>query len=146
MASGLNEYGYKKVKCFSYGKNNFESVASKRIAKQLDYDWKFINITHNKAKNFYLSKNYNEYIKYTNDGCVTLQYKVCMLYKLLESGYISKKDIIINGNSGILFLEDIYLKISFFKKFIIKSNNILSEALFNKHFEKVLQLGNLLAI
>ena len=55
--------------------------------------------------------------------------------KLLESGYISKKDIIINGNSEILFLEDTYLKISL-KKFIIKSNNILSEALFNKHFEK----------
>ena len=47
MASGLNEYGYKKVKYFflMVKKNNFESVASKRIAKQLDYDWKFINIT-----------------------------------------------------------------------------------------------------
>ena len=46
VASGFAYLGYKNVKCFSYGqKNNFESLISKKVAKKLGYDWKFIKLT-----------------------------------------------------------------------------------------------------
>ena len=53
IASGLKQYNYTNVKCFSYGlKNNYEAVASKKIAKALGFDWMFIEINQKKLKCF----------------------------------------------------------------------------------------------
>ena len=78
--------------------------------------------------------------------CKTTIQGLYAIDKLLEVMVIfQKKILLLMVIQEILFLEDTYLKI-FLKKFIIKSNNILSEALFNKHFEKRTTYGNLLAI
>ena len=142
IASGLRAYGYKNVKCFSYGrKNNFESLASKKISKKLGYEWAFVNITQKNVKNFYLSKNYNKYITDTNDGCSasTIQ-GLYAIDRLLSSGFISKKDIIVNGNSGD-FISGGHIPEKFlFKKVVIEENNILPNILFNSHYEKHYQL------
>ena len=102
IASGLKHFNYKNVKCFSYGiKNNYESVASKYIAKKLGFKWKFVKISYSSAKKFYKSKNYIKYITNSADGCATstIQGLYAIDY-LIKNKFISKKNIIINGNSG----------------------------------------------
>ena len=138
IASGLRAYGYKNVKCFSYGrKNNFESLASKKISKKLGYEWAFVNITQKNVKNFYLSKNYNKYITDTNDGCSasTIQ-GLYAIDRLLSSGFISKKDIIFIENSGD-FISGGHIPEKFlFKKVVIEENNIFPNILLNSYYEK----------
>ena len=66
---------YNNVKCFSYGlKNNYESNASKIIAKKLGYNWTFVEVNQRKAKKYYLSKEYKNFISNKVDGCASYKY------------------------------------------------------------------------
>jgi len=102
VASGLKDLNYNNVKCFSYGlKNNFESNASKIIAKKLEYNWEFVEINQSKAKNYYLSKKYKNFISNKVDGCAAISIQgLYAIDKLINDKYISNEDIIVNGNSG----------------------------------------------
>ena len=102
VASGLKDLKYNNVKCFSYGlKNNFESNASKIIAKKLEYNWTFVEINQSKAKNYYLSKKYKSFISTKVDGCAAISIQgLYAIDELIKDKYISKEDIIVNGNSG----------------------------------------------
>ena len=102
IASGLKEHKYSKVKCFSYGlKNNFESKASEIIAKKLGYEWKFVETNIKIAKKFFASRQYEKFINASNDGCATVGIQdIYPIEILVDKGYITKNDIIVNGNSG----------------------------------------------
>ena len=102
IASGLRHYNYNNVKCFSYGiRNNYESSASRIIAKKLNYSWTFVEITYQKASNFYKSKKYFDYITKSADGCATSTIQgLFAIDFLINNRFINKNDIIINGNSG----------------------------------------------
>jgi len=102
VASGLKDLNYNKVKCFSYGlKNNYESNASKIIAKKLGYNWTFVEINQSKAKKYYLSKEYKNFISNKVDGCAATSIQgLYAIDELIKDKYISKEDIIVNGNSG----------------------------------------------
>jgi len=102
IASGLREFNYKNVKCFSYGlKNNYESKASETIAKKLGYNWVFVEMNIKISKNYFQSSEYKEFLDATNDGCATPSIQdVYAINILLKNGYIKKNDIIVNGNSG----------------------------------------------
>ena len=132
IASGLRQFKYDNVKCFSYGiKNNYEAVASEKISKKLGYKWIFVNITHTKAKKFYKSDNYKNYLKRTADGSAasTIQGLFAIDY-LITKGFVKKGDIIINGNSGD-FISGGHIN----KK--VKDHNILVRDI-NKKIDKVL--------
>ena len=102
IASGLKHFNYKNVKCFSYGlKNNYEAKMSKKISEKLGYEWAFVEINHTKARKFYQSKKYLNYLKSSNDGCATSTIQgLLAIDELIKIGYINKSDILINGNSG----------------------------------------------
>ena len=102
VASGLKHFNYTNVKCFSYGlKNNYESNASKIIAKKLGYSWTFIEINQRKAKTYFLSKEFKNFISTKVDGCATASIQgLYAIDQLIKNKYISKEDIIVNGNSG----------------------------------------------
>ena len=93
---------YNNVKCFSYGlKNNFESKASKIIAKKLGYNWTFVETNQSKAKFFYLTLEYKKFISNTVDGCATTSIQdLYAIDTLLKNNYLNKENIIVNGNSG----------------------------------------------
>ena len=135
IASGLKNFKYSKVKCFSYGlKNNFESKASKAIADKLGFKWKFIEINQRRAKNFYSTSNYKNYMNYSLDGCATSTIQgLYAINKLLKENYISADDIIINGNSGD-FISGGHAPVNL----NIESKNInsLFEKVFEQHFIK----------
>ena len=102
IISGLKKYNYKNVKCFSYGlKNNFETIAAKKIAQKLGYKWKFVEIKYKEARVFYTSAKFNKYIRLTNDGVnVPSIHSLYAIDFLLKSKFITRNDIVINGNSG----------------------------------------------
>ncbi len=102
IASGLKHFEYQNVKCFSYGlKNNFEAKASKKISEKLGYDWVFVEINEKKVKKFYNSKSYKSFLKDSVDGCSTSTIQgLLAVNELVTKKFISRNDIIINGNSG----------------------------------------------
>ena len=138
IASGLKHFNYKNVKCFSYGiHNNYESNASRLISKKLGYDWIYVEITHNKARKFYKSKAYKDYITKSIDGCATSTIQgLFAIDKLIKNKYIKKNDIVINGNSGD-FISGGHIPLNT-PKFIVKNYNLRKniDKVFKYHFEK----------
>jgi asparagine synthase (glutamine-hydrolysing) len=137
IASGLKEHKYYKVKCFSYGlKNNFESKASEIIAKKLGYEWKFVKTDIKIAKKFFASTQYDEFINISNDGCATIGIQdIYPIHILVNEGYITKNDIIVNGNSGDFISGGHIPKNSLMWK--PKTNiNLMLKDIFNNYIEK----------
>ena len=135
IASGLKYLDYKNVKCFSYGlKNNFESKASRIIANKLGFSWKFIEINQQKAKNFYSTIDYKNYMNNSHDGCATSTIQgLYAVNMLLKDSYLLKEDLIINGNSGD-FISGGHVPKGLIEK--SKDVNLLFEEVFEKHFIK----------
>ena len=139
VASGFAYLGYKNVKCFSYGKkNNFESLISKKVAKKLGYEWKFIRLTHEIIKTDYYSKLHQSYIKFSNTFCsVPVEHEFSAVRLLKKSDWIPKDAIFVNGMSGD------YLTGSHIPKTLLGNRSGLTdemrkkqilEALINKHY------------
>ena len=143
VASGLKHLNYANVKCFSYGlKGNYESNASKIIAKKLGYDWAFVEINQRKAKTYFLSKEYKNFISNKVDGCATTSIQgLYAIDELIKNEYISTKDIIVNGNSGDFITGGHVLKIldSSVKS---KDRNILFNEIIEAHYAKHYVLWN----
>jgi len=148
IASGLKHYNYLNVKCFSYGhKNNYEALASKKIANKLGFEWTFVEIRQKPIKNFYSSDIYKKYIKFSADGCATSTIQgFYAINLLLKSKYIKKDNIIINGNSGDFISGGHIPKELLNLKY--KSNNYknLFNKVFHYHYEKHYSLWDSLKI
>ena len=138
IASGLKHFNYKNVKCFSYGlKKNYEAKMSKKISEKLGYEWAFVEINHTKARKFYKSKKYINYLKSSNDGCATSTIQgLLAIDELIKRGYIKKSDILINGNSGD-FISGGHIPHKISKNILDRKNleNFLDKIL-NDHIEK----------
>ena len=134
VASGLKDLNYKNVKCYSYGlKNNYESSASKIIAKKLGYKWAFVEITQSKAKNYYRTTAYKKFISNTVDGCATTSIQgLYAIDYLLRNNYLCQDDIIVNGNSGD-FITGGHVPLI---KQSSKDINLLYDELLDVHFNK----------
>ena len=136
IASGLKHFKYKNVKCFSYGiKNNYEAIASKKIADKLGYEWRFVKITHRKAKDFYNSNKYKRYLKDSADGCATSTIQgLFAIDSLLKLGFIEPEDVIINGNSGD-FISGGHINKNVLSSKVSKKNiNIVINSHYSKHY------------
>jgi asparagine synthase (glutamine-hydrolysing) len=102
IASGLKHLGYENVKCYSYGiKGHFESKIAEKIACELGYDYKFIPFTMNMEKRFYKSKEFQEFLEFS-DNCMAVPaiQSLSTIKYLKKSGWINNDAIFINGNSG----------------------------------------------
>jgi len=102
VVSTLHKLGYKNVKCYSYGfYGDFESSTSKKIAKKLGYDWKFIPMNSLRELIFYRSKEFKSYLNFADNIVSTPVLRWLSTIKYLkESGWIDKDAIFVNGNSG----------------------------------------------
>lgn len=147
IASGLKEYKYTNVKCFSYGlKNNFESKASKIIAQKLGFEWKFVEINVKKAKQYYTSSEYKKFSYLSNDGCSTPGIQDVFAIKILiEKKYIKQSDIIINGNSGD-FISGGHIPLEAENWEFKDDINTLKQDILSKHIEKHYALWDKLVI
>jgi len=136
IASGLKEIGYLNVKCFSYGlKNNFESKASKKIAKALGFKWKFVEFNNKIISNYFQSQHYRDCFDIINDGCAVPGIQdLYAIKKLLEDKFLLSNDLIVNGNSGD-FISGGHIP-HFAKKWDLQFNKNVLNLIFNAHYAK----------
>ncbi len=102
IASILKYLGAKNVKLYSYGtKGNFEAKIAKIIANKLNYEWRFVPLTHKSEKKYYASKEYQEYLNYSESFCsVPYLQSLSTIKYLKDLNWINKDAIFINGNTG----------------------------------------------
>jgi asparagine synthase (glutamine-hydrolysing) len=101
IASGFKYLGYKNVKCYSYGFNDYESDTSQIIADKLGYEWKLVKLDIKKEKRFYKSKEFDEYLEFSDVATSIPVVRWLSTVRILkESGWIDEDAIFINGNSG----------------------------------------------
>jgi asparagine synthase (glutamine-hydrolysing) len=102
VVSGLKHLGVKDVFCFTYGRSgNFESQASKVVAKRLGYEWYEVALTPKIQRNYFLSDEFNAFKKFSDtlSSAPHIQ-EVNAIGLLKRSGLISSDAVIVNGNTG----------------------------------------------
>ena len=139
VASILKHLGAKNVKCYSYGTPaNFEVKIAKIISQKLDYEWKFIPLTHKSEKFFYASKDYKKYLDYSETYCSVPYIQSLSTVKYLKNiNWINDDAIFINGFSGD-FISGGHINLNILdasklENIEFRKENILSQ-LIEKHF------------
>ncbi len=147
VASILKHLGAKNVKCYSYGTpGNFEAKIAKLISEKLDYEWKFIPLSHKSEKKFYISKDYKDYLDFGETYCsVPYIQSLSTIKYLKDMNWINQDAVFINGNSGD-FISGGHIKIKNkddyqIKDILLRKENILSQ-LIEKHFSLWVYLKN----
>ncbi len=102
IVSGLKKVGYRDVHCFAYGlAGNREAVVSKAIAEKLGYRWAFAPFTNRALARQFHSDTYQDYVRYADSlTSVHFPQDFPALSYLLESGYLPKDGVVLNGQSG----------------------------------------------
>ena len=131
IASILNYLGAKNVKCYTYGTSgNFEAKLAKNIAKKLGFEWKFIPLTHKNEKRFYVSNDYNEYLRFSETfSSVPFIQSLSSIKYLRDNNWINLDAVFINGLSGD-FISGGHAK--------IKANNVAEVSDIEKRKENIL--------
>ena len=102
IVSGLWKLGYLKVKCFSYGTSgNFEAQCAARIASKLGYEYRFVPINKRIETTFLKLPDFEKFVSFA-DGYSGIPYiqGLSATQYLLSDGWITRDDILVNGNSG----------------------------------------------
>ncbi len=102
IAVMLKNAGYKKVICYTYGKNTAKDIPlSKEVAKKLGFEWHYIEYNNELFGNFLNEDVFQYYWKYTSQEvtCPFFQEYFAVKY-LKENNIIPENSIFIPGHSG----------------------------------------------
>ena len=139
VASALKHLGATNVKCYSYGSTgNFEANIAKNIAKKLGYEHIFLPLTYNSEKKYYASKDYKEYLRFSETyNSIPYIQSLSTIKYLKDMNWLDKNAVIINGNSGD-FISGAHIN-SLVKNISIDSSQkdrkeIILNSLIDKHF------------
>ena len=137
VASILKHLGAKNVKCYSYGTiGNFEAKIAKRISKKLDFEWKLIPLTHKSEKHFYASKDYKQYLNFSETYCsVPIIQSLSSIKYLKDINWINDDAVFINGNSGD-FISGGHININMMNSSKIENVKLKKENVLNQLIEK----------
>lgn len=137
VASILKELGHENVICYSYGlSGNFEAKTARIIAEKLKYKWIFIPLLHQEEKKFYKSKEFKDYLKFSETYCSVPYIQSLSTVKYLkESNIIEDDAVFINGNSGD-FISGLHLNYLFKNNIDSQNESIRKEVILNSIFEK----------
>lgn len=133
----LKKAGVTNVICFTYGKkHNKESITSKKIAEELNYDWYFIEYSKCKIKKFLNEDKIKELLDFVCNGTSLphLQDAVA-INELLSKGIINKGDVIVPGHSAD-FLGGTHIPQKFVMTDSISKKQLIDEIL-SVHFTSV---------
>lgn len=139
VASALKHLGASNVKCYSYGSSgSFEVKIARTIAKKLGYEWIFVPLTYKSERRFYKSKDYRDFIKFSETySSVPFIQSLSTIKQLKDSGWANDNAVFINGNSGDFISGG---HINFSEKNINEKDNktlrkeIILNSLIDKHF------------
>ncbi|WP_456378513.1 asparagine synthase-related protein [Lutibacter sp.] len=102
----LKKYNYKKVICFTYGKqDSFEIENSKKTAKILNYKWLFVEYSKKIIENYVTSKTFKEYTHYTGKHSSMPFLQEYFAVKYLKENNLIPKDSIFTPGYLIDFLS-----------------------------------------
>ena len=135
IAAMLKKLNYRNVICFSYGKKgNNESKISEKVAKNLGYKWYFIEYTKNKWRDWFNSREMEQYQKYGNNlTCLAHLQDWPAVWELKKKNKIPGNAVFVPGHSGDLLGGSWTPKPLDIFKNNYKINNV-SDHLFIKHY------------
>jgi asparagine synthase (glutamine-hydrolysing) len=102
IAAGLWKFGYKNVKCFSYGqRGNFEARAARQIAERLNYPWTLVPYRHRMQRTGVGRGGHARYRQFSDTlAAVPFEQDYFALEELERRGLMTNDTVIINGQSG----------------------------------------------
>lgn len=102
IASGLKEVGYPAVKCFAYGRpGNHEARTSKAVADRLGCPWTFVPYSAARQRAVFASDDHRAYRRFADSlTAVPFEQDYYAVRHLLETGWIGRNDVLVNGQSG----------------------------------------------
>lgn len=101
IVSLLKKLKYKNVICFTYGKPNPEVKISEMAAKELGYNWHFIDFTKIDINAIQQQPEYTDYLKYAANG-YSMPYlmEYFATIELKNKNLIPKDSVFLPGHSG----------------------------------------------
>jgi asparagine synthase (glutamine-hydrolysing) len=126
--------GYEKVIAFSYGKRgNKELRKSKEIASKIDYPWEYIPYTRSLWRNWYYSKEFDNYSSFADSLCSLPHIDDWpAVWMLKEKQIIPEDAIFVPGHTGDFItgghIPPMYLDCS------VMNNEILINSIIKKHY------------
>lgn len=108
LACVCKKLGVKNVKCFTYGiPESNEVKISRKVAKQLDFPWFYVEYTKEKFLEIANSPMDDDYILWAMNLNTTSHYQDFIAFKeLREKGVIEGNAIIVPGHSGEILGRD----------------------------------------
>ncbi|MCK5028902.1 MAG: asparagine synthase [Bacteroidales bacterium] len=103
IACKLKELGYTNVFCFSYGKlnNNQERVTSQKVAKELGFDWEFIEYNEKTVGNYIKDEEFTAFCEQFSQFSTTPMFHDYFALKHFKKNkIISDNSVFIPGHSG----------------------------------------------
>lgn len=103
IACKLKEFNYTNVLCFSYGKlnDNQEKETSQKVAKELGFDWEFIEYNEKIVGDYLKDKKFKEFCEYFSQFSTTPMFHDYFALKYFKENKIIPEDsIFIPGHSG----------------------------------------------
>ena len=102
IVSALHHFGYKDVRCFSYGlPGNYEADGARRIAERLGYPWRMVPMGARRAARHFAGERHRAYLDYADTlSNVAFVQDMAAIESLLADGYIDRDAVVINGQSG----------------------------------------------
>ncbi len=101
IVSLLKRLDYDKVICFTYGKPNPEVKISEMVAKELGYDWYFIDFTTLNIPKIQQQEHYQHYLNFAANGFsmpYLMEYYATL--ELINQQLIPKDSVFLPGHSG----------------------------------------------
>lgn len=130
----LKRIGYEKVIAFSYGKKgNKESITSREVATRIGYPWLFIPYTKQLWRDWYYSKEFDAYSRYS-DGLCSLPHiqDWPAVWNLKEQYLIPDDAIFVPGHTGD-FISGGHIPIYFLRLEQIDKSKLV-DSIIKKHY------------
>lgn len=97
----LKDYGFKDVTCFTFGRPTKEVEISRKVAKELDFDWHFIEYTNKLTSSYKSNNSFQEYVKYASRGnSMFYLQEYPAMQELKRKGLLEKGSYVIPGHAG----------------------------------------------
>lgn len=101
IAYYFHKLGIKNVICYSYGRrDSIQGKISKKVANELGYKWKFIEVDDNLIKDIYDNNLIDKYINFTFLGTSTVgMQNFISIQGLKKKGIVADGDVFIPGHA-----------------------------------------------
>lgn len=102
VLAGMVDLGYDELRCFSYGSpGNMEARVAREIAELAGVPWEFVDSTAGWSRKDFEGPEGSAYLRYSGGfGSTPAFTEYTALRQMAESGTITNRDIIVNGQSG----------------------------------------------